>query len=128
MNIANNLENAAFHFPDRCAVVDSSRQITYGQFNSETSSIAAALAAVDVGPGDHVALCAPNSYAWLAFYFGVLKAGTVAVTFSRMLTGAEKPDAGDVRIGEVPNFPSYFPTAGRKYCLRLTRNWMRSVI
>ena len=91
MNIANNLENAAFHFPDRCAVVDSSRQITYGQFNSETSSIAAALAAVDVGPGDHVALCAPNSYAWLAFYFGVLKAGTVAVTFSRMLTGAELP-------------------------------------
>jgi long-chain acyl-CoA synthetase len=38
-----------------------------------------------VQPGDHVALCAPNSYAWLAFYFGVLKAGAVAVTFSHLL-------------------------------------------
>ena len=92
MNIACNLENAAFHFSDRCAVIDGGRQITYGQFNSESSTIAAALAAVGVGPGDHVALCAPNSYAWLAFYFGVLKAGAVAVTFSHMLTGAELPN------------------------------------
>jgi long-chain acyl-CoA synthetase len=44
-----------------------------------------------VQPGDHVALCAPNSYEWLAFYFGVLKAGAVAVTFSHMLTAAELP-------------------------------------
>jgi long-chain acyl-CoA synthetase len=32
-----------------------------------------------------VALCAPNSYAWLVFYFGALKAGAVAVTFSHLL-------------------------------------------
>jgi len=35
-------------------------------------------------------VCA-NSYEWLAFYFGVLKAGAVAVTFSHMLTAAELP-------------------------------------
>jgi long-chain acyl-CoA synthetase len=91
MNIANNLENAVCYFPDRCAVVDGDRQITYRQFNFESSKIAAALAAAGVQAGDHVALCAPNSYEWLAFYFGVLKAGAVAVTFSHMLTGAELP-------------------------------------
>jgi long-chain acyl-CoA synthetase len=37
-----------------------------------------------IQPGDHVALCAPNSYEWLAFYFGALKAGAIAVTFSHV--------------------------------------------
>lgn len=91
MNIATNLENAALYFPDRCAVVDGDKQITFRQFNVESSKIAAAIVAAGVRPGDHVALCAPNSYEWLAFYFGVLKAGAVAVTFSHMLTGAELP-------------------------------------
>jgi len=91
MNIAQNLKNAAFYFPDRCAVLDGNRKITYRQFNVESSKIAAALTDAGVKPGDHAALCAPNSYEWLSFYFGILKAGAVAVTFSHMLTGAELP-------------------------------------
>ena len=35
---------------------------------------------VGLGPGDPVALCSFNSVDWLAFYFGVLKLGAVAVT------------------------------------------------
>ena len=91
MNIATNLEKTACYFPERFAVMEAGRQITYRQFNVESSKIAAAIVAAGVQPGDHVALCAPNSYEWLAFYFGVLKAGAVAVTFSHMLTGAELP-------------------------------------
>ncbi len=34
-------------------------------------------------------MCAPNSYAWLAVYFGAIKAGAVAVTFSHPLTQKE---------------------------------------
>ena len=44
-----------------------------------------------IQPGEHVGLCAPNSGDWLAFYFGVIKAGTVAVTFSNLL---KKDEAG----------------------------------
>jgi long-chain acyl-CoA synthetase len=69
MNIANNLENAALYFPDRWAVMDGGRQITFRQFNIESSTISAALVDTGLRPGDHVALCAPNSYDWLAFYF-----------------------------------------------------------
>ena len=87
MNIATNLEKSACYFPERSAVIDGDKQISFRQFNVESSKIAAALVAAGVQPGDHVALCAPNSYEWLAFYFGVLKAGAVAVTFSHMLTG-----------------------------------------
>lgn len=46
---------------------------------------------VDFGikPGDHVGFCAPNSYSWLIFYFGTLKAGAVVVTFSYLLKSDE---------------------------------------
>ena len=89
MNIADNLDRAAFHFPSRTAVIEGGGVITYSQFNSDASRIASALVDLGVRPGDHVALCAPNSYPWLAFYFGVLKAGAVAVTFSHLLSRDE---------------------------------------
>jgi long-chain acyl-CoA synthetase len=85
VNIATNLECAAFHFPDHIAVIEGDRSISFSEFNRDADQIASALVSVGVQPGDHVALCAPNSYAWLAFYFGVLKAGAVAVTFSHLL-------------------------------------------
>jgi len=85
MNIATNLERAAFHFPDHVAVIEGDRSISFSEFNRDASQIASALVSVGVQPGDHVALCAPNSYAWLVFYFGALKAGAVAVTFSHLL-------------------------------------------
>lgn len=85
MNIASNLEKTAFYFADRCAVIDDDKIISYSQFNQDANRIASALQGRGVRPGEHVALCAPNSYEWLAFYFGVLKTGAVAVTFSYLL-------------------------------------------
>ena len=85
MNIATNLDHAAFHFPDHRAVIEGDRSVSFSEFNRDANQIASALVGVGVQPGDHVALCAPNSYAWLVFYFGVLKAGAVAVTFSHLL-------------------------------------------
>ncbi|MGD2184566.1 MAG: AMP-binding protein [Desulfobacterales bacterium] len=89
MNIASNLERTAFHFADRCAVIDGNKSISYRRFNQDANRIASALRVRGVRPGDHVALCAPNSYEWLAFYFGVLKTGAVAVTFSYLLVKNE---------------------------------------
>lgn len=85
MNIATNLDHAAFHFPGHCAVIEGDRSVSYLEFNRDANRVASALLSVGVQPGDHVALCAPNSYAWLVFYFGALKAGAVAVTFSHLL-------------------------------------------
>jgi long-chain acyl-CoA synthetase len=89
MNIAKNLENSAFYFPEHIAVIEGEREITFSEFNRQTSQIAAALTNAGVQQGDRVALCAPNSFAWLAIYFGALKAGAVAVTFSHLLTSGE---------------------------------------
>jgi long-chain acyl-CoA synthetase len=89
LNIASILEKAALYFPDYFAVIDNDKSIRFNQFNRDASRVASALHSRGIRPGDHVALCAPNSYAWLVFYFGALRAGAVAVTFSHLLTKHE---------------------------------------
>jgi long-chain acyl-CoA synthetase len=85
MNIATNLERSSFFFPDRPAVSEAGQVTTYGQLNHKANQVASALTRMGVQPGDHVGLCAPNSTDWLAFYFGVIKAGGVAVALSSLL-------------------------------------------
>ncbi len=89
MNLASNLERSAFCFPERPALCENDRVTTYRQLNEKSNRIATALMGMGVGPGDIIGLFAPNSDDWIAFYFGVLKAGAVAVTFSSLLRGDE---------------------------------------
>ncbi len=89
MNYARNLEMSALCFPDRIAVIGDGREYSYRRLNEEANRVASALTAMSVKPGDHVALCAPNSYEWMVFYFGVLKMGGIAVTLSAALSKAD---------------------------------------
>jgi long-chain acyl-CoA synthetase len=89
MNVATNLEWSAFFFPQHPVLSEGSSEITYARFNEQANRVATALLGMGIKPGDHVALCAPNSGEWLAFYFGVLKAGAVAVTLSSLLAPEE---------------------------------------
>jgi len=89
MNTSTNLEIAAFYFPDRPALSEARREITYSEFNDRANRIATGLLALGVRPDDRIGLLAPNSADWLIFYFGVLKAGAVAVTFSSLLAPDE---------------------------------------
>jgi long-chain acyl-CoA synthetase len=89
MNLAQNLEASAFFFPDRSAVRQAGFEMTYAQLNDQANRVATGLIKMGVKPGDHVGLCAPNSADWIVFYFGVLKAGAVAVTLSGLLIGDE---------------------------------------
>jgi long-chain acyl-CoA synthetase len=85
MNVAHNLESAAFHFPEKVAVIEGDRKVSFAEFDRDANRIAAAMVGAGAQPGDHIALCAPNSYQWLVFYFGALKVGSVAVTFSHSM-------------------------------------------
>jgi long-chain acyl-CoA synthetase len=89
MNLATNLELSSFFFPDHPAVRQAGSEVTYAQLNEKANRIATGLIRMGVAPGEHVGLCAVNSADWIAFYFGVLKAGAVAVTLSGALTGNE---------------------------------------
>ena len=89
MNLADNLSNAALFFPDRPAVSEPGTETTYRELDAMAGRIAGGLVKSGIGPGDLIALCAPNSAEWMAFYFGVIRAGAVAVTLSSILTGDE---------------------------------------
>ena len=89
MNLATNLEWSAFFFPERPAASEGASETSYAQLNEKANRVATALMSLGVKPGDHVALCAPNSGDWLVFYFGALKAGAVAVALSSMLSKDE---------------------------------------
>ncbi|MCX8021850.1 MAG: AMP-binding protein [Syntrophorhabdaceae bacterium] len=89
MNLAKNLELSSFYFPERLAIREDSKEWTYSYLNERANRIATGLMKLDVKPGELVALCAMNSADWIAFYFGVLKTGAVAVTLSGLLTGDE---------------------------------------
>ncbi|MDR3568509.1 MAG: AMP-binding protein [Syntrophobacteraceae bacterium] len=89
MNLAQHLEMSASIFPDRPAVSSPAGEITYKELEAKANRIATALIAMGVAPGDHICLWAPNSADWIAFYFGVLKTGGVAVTLSWALSARE---------------------------------------
>jgi len=97
MNVARNLERSAFFFPGRPAVGEGATETTYAQLNEKANRIATALMGMGIQPGEHVGLCTPNSGDWLAFYFGVLKAGAVAVAFSSLL----KKDELELLVGHA---------------------------
>jgi long-chain acyl-CoA synthetase len=89
MNVAKNLDKAAILFADRPAISEKDSEITYLDFNRRANRVATGLIKLGIEPGDLVGLCAPNSADWLAFYFGVLKSGAVAVTLSSALQSDE---------------------------------------
>ena len=89
MNLARNLENSARFFPDHVAVIDGPTRLTYAQLDEEAGRLASALSGLGLGPGDRLALCAPNSATWLMVYFAALKLGAIAVTLSAQLRPLE---------------------------------------
>jgi long-chain acyl-CoA synthetase len=114
MNVATNLETATLYFPNRPALSYDGHETTYAEMNADANRVATALLKMGVKAGDHIGLCAPNSPEWLVFYFGVLKAGAVAVTLGsalspdelRMLLGHAKPNVFftfDDRLKDIEN-------------------------
>ena len=89
MNLATNLERSAFFFPDRPAISEAGVDISYAQLNDRSNRLATALIKMGIKPGERIGLCAPNSADWIAFYFGALKAGAVAITLPFLLKAGE---------------------------------------
>src|SRR5205823_5952495 len=71
------LARAAAVYPDTLAVIDGARRFTYREFYKRCCRFADALRQRGVGPGDTVAVIAPNVPALLEAHYGVPMAGAV---------------------------------------------------
>ncbi|HYW93131.1 MAG TPA: acyl--CoA ligase family protein [Gammaproteobacteria bacterium] len=80
------LERSGRVFADRTAVIDGELRYSYGELLDRAHRLAGALRDLGVGPGDRVAVLAPNSHVLLECHYGVPMAGAVLVALNMRLT------------------------------------------
>ena len=68
---------AAAH-PDRLAIVDRGRRVTYGELRTRVDGVAAGFAALGIGPGDVVTIQMPNWAEFAYVFFALERLGAVA--------------------------------------------------
>lgn len=86
--------------PDRVAIVDGDRTLTYARLDAESDAVAAGLAARGVGKGDVVAVPLPRSAGLVVAALGVLKAGAAYSPLDPQWPAA-RIDAITGRLGHV---------------------------
>jgi fatty-acyl-CoA synthase len=83
------LERTVRVFPHKTAVRYGEASSTWAEFAEEIGRFAGALARAGVGPGDRVAVLAPNVPTLLAAHFSVLQLGAALVAINTRLNAAE---------------------------------------
>lgn len=89
LNLASIIEHHARLTPKKEAVVYAENRITYGTLNALANRVANALTEMGIGYGDKVALSCPNLPYFPIIYYGILKAGAVAVPLNVLLKPRE---------------------------------------
>lgn len=78
-NFADLFELAVDKVPDRTAVVDIRRRVTYGELEERANRLAHAFMDVGIRPGDHVGIYATNCVEWVESMFALYKMRAVPV-------------------------------------------------
>ena len=78
-NLADLVSVAAQNRPRHPAVVTEHRVTTWSEVEWQVRAVASGLIALGLHPGSRVAIVQPNTLEFVASYFGILRAGMVAV-------------------------------------------------
>jgi long-chain acyl-CoA synthetase len=101
-NIAENLSATARLHPDHPALRFGEAVVRYGELDTAASRIAGMLQAEGLTAGDRVGLMLPNVPAFVALYYGILRAGGVVVPMNPLLKDKEiqhyLADSGATRL------------------------------
>jgi long-chain acyl-CoA synthetase len=89
VNLASVLIDSARRHPQRQALRRGERRVSYEQLDRASAQVARRLAAEGVWHGDRVALMVPNVPEFAAAYYGILRAGAIAVPLDVDLTRHE---------------------------------------
>ncbi|MFI6952424.1 long-chain fatty acid--CoA ligase [Nocardia sp. NPDC050408] len=89
LSLASVLAEQARRRPDRIALIEGARRITFAELWHRARSQAAALIEFGVRPGDRVALMCPNTAEFPAAYYAIIAAGAVVVPVHLLLTAGE---------------------------------------
>jgi fatty-acyl-CoA synthase len=89
LNVAETLTRHAAVFPDKIAVRDLDRAMSFRQWNERACRLANALLGMGLKKGDRFAVLAFNCVEWMEIYAAAAKAGLIAVPINFRLLGAE---------------------------------------
>ncbi|WP_309396744.1 class I adenylate-forming enzyme family protein [Cerasicoccus maritimus] len=87
--LADILAQGQSQWPNKVAVADASRSLTYGELALGAQCIAGWLIAQGVAPGDRVAIRLPNSVRFVETFFGVQWAGAVTTPLDPAMPEAQ---------------------------------------
>ncbi len=79
MNLKLMLEEAAERFADKTAIVIGKRRVSYTELDETSNKVANALIKMGVKKGDRVATLQSSSPEFVTIFFGIIKAGGIAV-------------------------------------------------
>jgi fatty-acyl-CoA synthase len=79
------LNRARLVFPDKVAIIDRDRRLTYTEYHARASQLASALTRAGITPGDVVATLLPNILAQAEAHWGVPACGAVLNTINTRL-------------------------------------------
>jgi len=82
------LERAAMTFPNHTAIIHGNQRYSYAEFYARCRSLASALSALGIGPGDTVSVMLANSPAMLEAHYGVPMTGAVLHSINTRLDPA----------------------------------------
>ncbi|MET9015937.1 long-chain-fatty-acid--CoA ligase [Streptomyces olivaceoviridis] len=101
-NIAENLSTTARLHPDHPALRFGDIVMTYAELDTAASRVAGTLRAEGLADGDRVCVMLPNVPAFVALYYGILRAGGVVVPMNPLLKEREirhcLTDSGAARL------------------------------
>ena len=89
MNFATYADTMARNYPERLAMSDRTREVTFAELSGEVDAVANALEDLGVDAGDRVALYLPNSIAFMTSYLGAMKRGAIPFPINMRFQGEE---------------------------------------
>ncbi len=87
------LSESSRNWPDRPFLLFKGSSVSYREVEEQSNSLAAALVAIGVEPGDRVALCLPNCPQFMVAEFAAWKAGAIVCPFNPTYSEREMGEA-----------------------------------
>jgi long-chain acyl-CoA synthetase len=118
MNLKLILERAVEHFADKTAIVMSERRVSYAELEEASNKVANALIKMGLKKGDRVATIQSSNPEFVTVFFGIIKAGGIAVPLDARHIVDELANIFDdcqpeVLVAESPALDSLVPALPR---------------
>lgn len=79
MNLRTMLDETVRRYPDKMAIALGERRLSYAELDELSNRVASGLMKIGLAKGDRVAMLLSNSPDFAVIYFGIVKAGAIAV-------------------------------------------------